>query len=78
METNWLLNASVPLGGAGNMNTPMLAASMNHAGSGKSGEQLGLSGSQGYDNQYSYGLNTSYLLAGNVAAKAATCSLSCS
>lgn len=60
METNWLLNVSVPLGGAGSVNAPMLAAAVNHDGGGRAGEQLGLSGSLGEDNQYSYGVNTSH------------------
>lgn len=60
METNWLLNISVPLGGAGTTNAPMLTAAVNHDGSGRAGEQLGLSGTAGDDSQYSYGVNTSH------------------
>lgn len=56
METNWLFNLSMPLGRAGESYTPMLTASLNHDSSGRSGEQLGVSGTAGEDNQYSYGV----------------------
>lgn len=55
METSWLLNLTMPLGSPG-YNTPTLNASMSHSTSGRTGEQVGISGTAGEDYQYSYGL----------------------
>lgn len=60
METNWLLNLSLPLGREGSTNAPMLTAAVNHDGNGRTGEQLSLSGTNGNDNQFGYGLNASH------------------
>lgn len=58
METNWLFNLSMPLGGA-SANVPVLNASLNHNSSGRSGQNIGLSGSAGEDHQYNYGITGS-------------------
>ncbi len=47
METNWLLNLSMPLGRKENANLPSLSASLNHSTTGQSGQQVGISGSAG-------------------------------
>lgn len=60
METNWLLNLTIPFGYGGSTNAPMLTAAMNHDGSGRSGEQVGISGTAGDDSQFSYGVNTAH------------------
>ncbi|HCU2530999.1 fimbria/pilus outer membrane usher protein [Klebsiella oxytoca] len=56
MENNFLLNISTPLGGYDKKHVPMLTASLNKSGNGRMGEQLGLSGTYGEDNQYNYGM----------------------
>ena len=56
MENNFLLNISAPLGGYDQKHVPMLTASLNKSGNGRTGEQIGLSGNYGGDNQYNYGL----------------------
>ncbi|HED4271348.1 TPA: fimbrial biogenesis outer membrane usher protein [Klebsiella oxytoca] len=56
MENNFLLNISAPLGGYDQKHVPMLTASLNKSGNGRTGEQIGLSGNYGEDNQYNYGL----------------------
>ncbi|WP_447872752.1 fimbria/pilus outer membrane usher protein [Serratia fonticola] len=55
METNWLLNLSMPLGRKENANLPSLSASLNHSTTGQSGQQVGISGSAGEDYQYNFG-----------------------
>lgn len=55
METTWLFNMTMPLGSRMN-NVPTLTASVNHSSNGRTGEQIGISGSAGDDNQYSYGM----------------------
>lgn len=57
METNWLFNISMPLGNLVNSNVPTLNASLNHSTDGRTGEQLGISGTAGSDNEYSYGVS---------------------
>lgn len=59
MENNWLLNLSLPLGSNENRHVPRLNASVNRNSNGRMGEQLGISGTQGDDNQFSYGMNAS-------------------
>ncbi|WP_434638743.1 fimbria/pilus outer membrane usher protein [Klebsiella sp. I138] len=56
MENNFLLNLSVPLGGYEQKHVPMLTASLNKNSNGRMGEQVGVSGAYGEDNQYNYGL----------------------
>lgn len=56
MENNFLLNISAPLGGYDQKHVPMLTASLNKSGNGRTGEQIGLSGNYGEDNQYNYGM----------------------
>ncbi|WP_312154275.1 fimbria/pilus outer membrane usher protein [Lelliottia nimipressuralis] len=56
MENNLLLNFSAPLGGYDQKHVPMLTASLNKSSNGRMGEQIGLSGTQGEDNQYNYGV----------------------
>nr|WP_181375069.1 fimbria/pilus outer membrane usher protein [Pectobacterium carotovorum]ALG88540.1 Heat shock protein E [Pectobacterium carotovorum] len=56
MENNFLLNISTPLGGYEQKHVPMLTASLNKSSNGRTGEQIGLSGNYGEDNQYNYGL----------------------
>ncbi|MBZ7306595.1 fimbria/pilus outer membrane usher protein [Klebsiella oxytoca] len=56
MDTNFLLNISVPLGGYEQKHVPMMTASLNKSGNGRTGQQVGLSGNYGEDNQYNYGL----------------------
>lgn len=56
MENNLLLNFSAPLGGYDQKHVPMLTASLNKSSNGRMGEQIGLSGTHGEDNQYNYGV----------------------
>ena len=56
MENNFLLNITTPLGGYDQKHVPMLTASLNKSGSGRMGEQVGVSGSYGADNQFNYGM----------------------
>ncbi|EPN2773756.1 fimbria/pilus outer membrane usher protein, partial [Klebsiella aerogenes] len=55
METTWLFNMTMPLGSRMN-NVPTLTASVNHNSNGRTGEQVGISGSAGDDYQYNYGV----------------------
>lgn len=55
METNWLFNMTMPLGSRLN-NVPSLTASLNHNSNGRTGEQVGISGTAGDDYQYNYGM----------------------
>ncbi|WP_411705093.1 fimbria/pilus outer membrane usher protein [Edaphovirga cremea] len=57
METSFLFNLSMPLGRSDSGNVPQLNASVNRDGNGNVGEQLGISGTAGSDNQYSYGIS---------------------
>ncbi|MDK6932426.1 fimbria/pilus outer membrane usher protein [Klebsiella aerogenes] len=56
MENNFLLNITAPLGGYDQKHVPMLTASLNKSGNGRIGEQVGVSGSYGVDNQFNYGM----------------------
>ena len=60
METTYQINFSVPLGSAGNANTPQLTSAFTRDSSGNTGQQLGVSGSAGEDHQYSYGVTASH------------------
>lgn len=60
MENNFLLNFSTPLGGYDQKHVPMLTASLNKSGNGRMGEQVGLSGTYGEDNQYNYGMTAAH------------------
>ncbi|HEY2454435.1 MAG TPA: fimbria/pilus outer membrane usher protein [Scandinavium sp.] len=59
METNWQFNINVPLGDYVDGNVPMLTAGVNHDSSGRTGEQVGISGTAGTDSQYGYGVTAS-------------------
>lgn len=53
-ETNWLLNLTMPLGSINNSHVPMLNSSLSHSSNGLTGEQVGVSGTLGSDNQFNY------------------------
>lgn len=55
METTWLFNMTMPLGSRLS-NAPTLTASVNYNNNGRTGEQVGVSGSAGDDYEYSYGM----------------------
>lgn len=57
METTFLFNLSVPLGASDQTNKPQLNASVTRDGAGNTGEQVGISGTAGADQQYSYGVS---------------------
>lgn len=59
METNWQFNINVPIGSYDSGSVPMLTAAVSHDTSGRTGEQIGLSGTAGAESQYSYGVNAS-------------------
>lgn len=56
METNVTLSVSIPIYNSRWSHTPQLTASVMRNNNGMVGEQLGVSGSLGNDNQYSYGV----------------------
>ncbi len=56
MENNIYLNVAMPLTNYLNKHVPVLNASFNRNSSGRTGEQIGLSGSTGNDSQYNYGV----------------------
>ncbi|MGL6627386.1 fimbria/pilus outer membrane usher protein [Aeromonas jandaei] len=55
METNLMLNISMPLTTTDESYSPTLSASLTRDGSGHYGQQVGISGTAGKDHQYSYG-----------------------
>lgn len=57
METSFMFTISMPLGSA--MYTPQFNGSFTRDGQGNTGEQIGISGSMGKNNQFSYGLSAS-------------------
>ena len=59
METNRQLSIVVPIGNDSSSNIPTLTASVTHDTGGRTGEQLGISGTAGADSQYSYGVTGS-------------------
>ncbi|HBA7490650.1 TPA: fimbria/pilus outer membrane usher protein, partial [Escherichia coli] len=61
VETNWLLNFSLPLGNSyGDNNSQTISGSSSYNSDGLMGQQIGISGNLGNDNQYSYGASTSH------------------
>lgn len=60
-QTNYLLSLNLPLGGPNRDNALQLRTELNHDSSGRTGEQLSLSGSGGKDNQYTYGVTTMHM-----------------
>lgn len=60
-QTNYLLSLNLPLGGANSGNAPQLRTEINYDSSGRTGEQLSLSGSGGKDSQYTYGVTTMHM-----------------
>lgn len=56
METNLLFSITMPLGSPETKHAPQLIASLNRNSNGQVGEQAGISGSIGDDNQYNYGV----------------------
>lgn len=57
VETNILFSLTMPLGPAEKKHVPSLTANANHNSNGSTGQQLGLFGSLGNEDQYSYGIN---------------------
>ena len=56
METNLMLSMTMPLGSNEKRHVPQLTANVNHNSNGRTGEQVGISGTAGNDDQYSYGV----------------------
>lgn len=56
METNLMLSVTMPLGSSEKRHISQLTASVNHNSNGRIGEQMGVSGTRGDDDQYSYGV----------------------
>ena len=54
MDTQIMLSLSMPLGDGGQQHTPQLIASIDHNSNGRVGKQVGIAGSAGDDNQFSY------------------------
>ncbi|PXW44361.1 outer membrane usher protein [Klebsiella oxytoca] len=54
METNWLFSLTMPLGAMGDDHVPVLNANLSHDSNGRAGEQVGISGNLGKDNQFNY------------------------
>ncbi|HBQ2432087.1 TPA: fimbrial biogenesis outer membrane usher protein [Klebsiella aerogenes] len=55
-QTNYLLSFSLPLGRDDELHTPQLRTDLSHDTSGRTSEQISLSGTAGEDSQYSYGV----------------------
>lgn len=60
-QTNYLLSFSLPLGRPDSSSAPQLRTDLTHDTSGRTGEQLSLSGSAGEENQYTYGVTAMHL-----------------
>ncbi|MFZ5177141.1 fimbria/pilus outer membrane usher protein [Enterobacter kobei] len=60
METTVMLNMSMPLGKSASSATPYLTAALSRDGSGHHGQQVGVSGTAGQRNQFSYGATASH------------------
>lgn len=56
METNVLFSMTMPLGNNEKRHVPQLNVSINHDSNGRTGEQVGISGTTGSEDQYSYGV----------------------
>lgn len=54
-QNTYMLNISLPLGRSDQSHTPQMRMALNHDTDGNTGEQVGISGSAGTENQYSYG-----------------------
>ncbi|WP_431225430.1 fimbria/pilus outer membrane usher protein [Serratia sp. L9] len=55
-QTNYLLSFSLPLGSSGQSHTPQLRLDLAHDTSGRTGQQVAVSGTAGQENQFSYGV----------------------
>lgn len=55
-QTNYLLSFSLPLGRNDRMHIPQLRMDLSHDSSGRYGQQLTVSGTEGKENQFSYGV----------------------
>lgn len=55
VQNNYQFNFSLPLGRGGGTHTPQLRADLSHNTSGRTTEQLSLSGTAGQTNQFTYG-----------------------
>ncbi|EPF6317827.1 fimbria/pilus outer membrane usher protein [Enterobacter cloacae] len=63
MDTNFNLSISVPLGSISTSHTPTFNASLSRTGS-STGQQAGLSGTAGEDDQFSYGVSAAHYSGG--------------
>jgi|SRR5476649_2201871 len=54
-QNNYMLNFSFPLGRSDTTNVPQMRVQLNNDSAGNTGEQLGMSGTAGAENQFSYG-----------------------
>lgn len=55
-QTNYLLSFSLPLGRDDQLHTPQLRTDLSYDTSGRTGQQMTVSGTAGEDSQYSYGV----------------------
>ncbi|MEB6622477.1 fimbria/pilus outer membrane usher protein [Enterobacter roggenkampii] len=55
-QTNYLLSFSLPLGRNDQLHTPQLRTDLSYDTSGRTGQQMTVSGTAGEDSQYSYGV----------------------
>lgn len=55
METSLLFSMTMPLGSNEQRHVPQLTVSLSHNSNGRTGEQVGVSGTTGADDQFSYG-----------------------
>ena len=55
-ETNWLFNMTMPLGSVNGSHVPTMNTSLSHSTNGRTGEQVGVSGTLGRDNEFNYGV----------------------
>ncbi|MFC0226148.1 fimbria/pilus outer membrane usher protein [Serratia aquatilis] len=55
-QTNYLLSFSLPLGRSDQTHTPQLRMDLTHDTSGRTGQQVAVSGSAGAESQFSYGV----------------------
>lgn len=59
METTWLLSMTLPLSSEMADNPPLMTASLSRDSGGRTGGQVGVSGTAGDEHQYSYGVTGS-------------------
>jgi len=57
METTWLFNLTMPLGGVVDNYIPTMNAGLTKSSEGRVGEQIGISGSAGENYEYNYGIS---------------------